>query len=41
MSVETAKEEIRKRAGGLQAFGRKFIGTTPKVCHFYLHSKPY
>lgn len=34
INLDVAKAEIRKRAGGLQGFSRRFIGETPKVILF-------
>ena len=31
LNIDTAKAEIHKRAKGLQAFSRRFIGDSPKV----------
>jgi DNA replication ATP-dependent helicase Dna2 len=31
INIDTAKAEIRKRAKGLEAFSRRFIGDAPKV----------
>jgi DNA replication ATP-dependent helicase Dna2 len=31
VNVDTAKVEIRKRAKGLEAFSRRFVGDSPKV----------